>query len=488
VSVAEFATTRSPFLLYSLLLSLVAGLLAVQPGYLGLSVLLTFGVAVIAITRLTFEGSLLTLVWVLSFVHLLKRAIFLFGDQDQYAYYAVLILPTIVLTMTVILGLRRARGWSLPSGRAMFLFAGWSLVLTLVAPAIPVEARLAAIHERLLPMAGFIVGLAIPIDSRLFGSFCKTIIWSAVVTVPYGLFQFFFGYTALERNWAVATGDYSVGASHISDSLYVAPVIGDARTFSYFADSLTWGFLLSVAIVLVVCLDSRILSRGAKIFALSILLLGAVAAGARTPLIGVIASVLAFHLLRWKAWRRPIAMLVGLALAFGLVVWAGSILYTRVFPALASTTEQSSLTRRYLTVGTVEARIGAWDGLQDALAAHPVVGVGLAHSDYISQPEFSSELGNFDSHNVAVDIVVTLGGVGLLVFVIFIFLLLRDGIRAYEASKHNRRTRLWLLAFVFGMLTTGFLNGPTFMTVYFFTLSGILVNPRDDSNVRDLTA
>src|SRR6267378_1247029 len=159
-------------------------------------------IAVIALGCVTLSGlrysSLIVLhMWLASLVHLLKRAVFLIGDQQQEAYYSVLLLPTAILIPALVRAVPRlGHSWRLLTTRILIVFVGWSAFVSLVSRSdLPLAARLAAIHQRLLPMAAFMLGLATPLGSREFRRVVNALVWSAVLSVAYGAWMFLAGPT-----------------------------------------------------------------------------------------------------------------------------------------------------------------------------------------------------------------------------------------------------------------------------------------------------
>ena len=163
--------------------------------------------------------------------------------------------------------------------------------------------------------------------------------------------------------------------------------------------------------------------------------------------------------------------------SFAVVVVAGDFLYRELFLAHRLPVFENALTARYLTVGTIEARISAWSALQDAVRTTPVIGQGYGAMLYAVRDAESAQLGwKTISHNFLVDLVHNAGVPGALLFVWFYLQWLREGFAVFRGTLDTRlkRSLLWIIAFSVGSVITGYLNGANFMTYEFFLIMGLL--------------
>ncbi len=457
------------------LVGLIAGIATLPPTQL-LYALLAGIVIVGALAAGTFENLLVLWIWAISLVHLMKRAIFLLGPQSQFTYYSVLFLPSLIYAPVLLLALTRARGgWRQPATRVLIAFMAWNLLSTMLFADATMRARLAAVHEKILPMATFIIGLSVPVDSPEGRRPLAAILYSAAVSVVYGVVLYVGGPTLLEREWARGTAAYSIQGQKVLDFILGDQARVDWRGFSYFADPLTWGLLLlagTASAVVLSCLRDG-MRRGALLVWVPVLLLGLFVCLMRTPWAGLVAMLGTYLVLRWKPAQRPAVPALLIAFGFALVLVAGPYLYH----AAAPRTGGSPVLERYFATGTIGARVGQWQTLMDAAQHYPVMGAGLTESTYFSRAFGGVDLGGLGGHNFLIETVVTSGVAGLILLLCFFACVSREGMERLRASPRPEAAR-WLLAYFVGCASTGFLTGSTFLNHYFFLLMGMLVAPR----------
>jgi O-antigen ligase len=216
---------------------------------------------------------------------------------------------------------------------------------------------------------------------------------------------------------------------------------------------------------------SRVLMAGIVALALA----GLFFSLTRTAWVGLAATVGLFWLLGYRSARRP-WLVFGLVLSgFGAAVMGGDLLYRELFLAQRMPLIGSPIAARYLTVGTIEARTGAWDALRQVSVSTPLWGRGFGVLSYINRsPEAARVYQTPFAHNFLVDLVVGAGIPGLLLFLWFFWQWLREGFAgmARAADPRERRLARWALAFAAGQMVTGYLNGPSFLTHEFFLILG----------------
>ncbi len=432
--------------------------------------------------RLEFEPLLVGWLWLVCTIHFMKRAIFLLGPQTQATYYSVLILATVAFIPLVLLSLVRLRQRGVPpSARILGFFIAWSLFQTLLpGSGATVITRLAAVHERILPMAAFAIGLCMAPGSRPFGRAARTILTTALLSVVYGLFLAANGPTIIERAWAYETAPFSLQGRNVLS--WIEGQSGDwmFRSFSFYADPLTWGLFLLTAVACLLLTMPTGPRKGIRFWAsMGLLLAGLTVSLTRTPWAGLLIMLATWALLGKRGAARPVPMMLLLAAGFLVVVTVGGFVYSTLMPRIIFTAPFSNpLADRLLTVGTLEARVGAWEGLTRAVVDYPVLGEGFAYGEYFLRA-FSNETGEDTSgHNFLLETTLCTGAAGMLIFLAFLYRLFVEGTRAPAGSALSS-SRRWLLAFTVGCIMTGYLNGGTFMNVYFFLLAGSLVAAPD---------
>ena len=437
-------------------------------------------------TRLRHENLLVAFVWITGLVHFFKRAIFLLGPQSNGAYYAVLSVPVLMECLLLILALHRIRARR-PTASTLLLgaFFVWALLPTLMPFSdTPLETRLLAVVGRFLPMALFVVGLTVPLGSALFRRVARALLYAAALSVAYGLMIHLFGPTPVERVWAEQREPYSYPARHLLSFLYGTGGTGVWRSFSYLADYGTWGFFLTAAFV--ACMadwsaKDRPVRWPAKLGLAVMILTGLFLTFTRTPFLGFLAILGCFALLGLRAARRP-WVLFGIFIAgFFLVEILGTYVYSRYYTGFPSDRSDDPIARRYLSVGTIQARLGAGDAVIQGLRAHPVVGIGYA----VNRELWNDRLllaSDPTHHNFVAQTVLLTGGIGLLLFLGFLFAILREGLQTLKQSGNSGSAR-WLVALVTGSVATGYVSGSGFMaSPFFFLLAGSLAAGFTDSS------
>lgn len=298
----------------------------------------------------------------------------------------------------------------------------------------------------------------------------------AGLSVVYGLIQLGGGPTLVDRAWASETFSYSIQGGKLF--AYMAGASRDFRVYSYYADPVTWGFSLLAGLVgATLARQQAKMSRWSWLTVIALVLAGVFCTQTRTVWAGLLATAGFFVLFRYRVFRRPWLVFCLSMGSFAVVVVAGDFLYRELFLAQRLPVFENALTARYLTVGTIEARISAWSALQDAIGTTPVIGQGHGAMLYAVRDAEAARLGwKTISHNFLVDLVRNAGVPGALLFVWFYLQWLREGFAVFRGTSDARlkRSLLWIIAFSVGSVISGYLNGANFMTYEFFLILGLL--------------
>ena len=432
--------------------------------------------ALVAYSRFRLEGLIIAFLVCQGLVQLLKRVIFVFGPQPQAVYLGIQLLPACVLLMLVVVAFRRFCRVRLPrSGRLLAAFVAVATLATaLSAWSLPWWVVLSGVHEEVLPFTMFFVGMLV--TPRHFARIGRTMGVLAGLSAVYGLIQLGGGPTLVDRAWASATFSYSIQGGKVF--AYMAGASPDFRVYSYYADPVTWGFSLLAGLVgATLAREQARMSRWSWLILVALVLAGVFCTQTRTVWAGLLVTVGAFVLFRFRSFRRPWLVFCLSMGSFGVVVVAGDFLYRELFLAQRLPVFENALTARYLTVGTIEARTSAWNALQDAIGATPVIGQGYGAMLYAVRDAESARLGwKTISHNFLVDLVRNAGVPGALLFVWFYLQWLREGFAVLHGTLDAKlkRTFLWIIAFSVGSVISGYLNGANFMTYEFFLIMGLL--------------
>ncbi len=450
--------------------AVAGGVIVFQPGVQPLLLGLAAVAVGLGLARWSVDSLAAAFLWASAGAQLGKRAIFLVADYPAWGYYALQAVPTILLALAALAAQRGSRQRLPRSALWVGVMAGWWTVNTLfLSPGVPLAGRLASIHDRIMPMVGFFVGLRCVMGESSFARVGRALVFSAAVSVPYGVAQLAWGPTPLDRAWAMSTAGYSVQAAKALDAVSGSPG-ADWRAYSYFADPLTWGLTLVAGLAAAWALGGRLRYRRALI---ALLLVGLFASVVRTAWAGCVAMVLFAVALGRARWRRPALLMAVLGAGFGLTLIVGGYLYNEVFPALSLESLSSPVARRYAALGSIEARLGAWERLVDGARANPVFGRGFAYSDYYLARMGLRGVGDVGGHNVVVETVVASGLGGLALLIGFLYWVVADGTRNLRAGTCDVLAQRWLVAFLLGYAVTGYLNGGNFLNPYWFLLAGM---------------
>lgn len=456
----------------ALLLALAAPLLAAAAGVAG-----DGGVALLAVAaglvlmlgaRLTVAGLLAAVLLAEPLAEALKRGLFLLGDDMPLAYYGVQLLPTALVAVALAVALPRLTA-RLP-GSAVWLLAlvGWIAAATVAAPLpTPWFQRLGTLHQEILPALIFLPALLIAADAGGRGALGRAAAVVCVVSAGYGLWQFLAGYTSLDLAWAVGAAERSIQAGKVH-----AWMIGDSwerRVFSLFPDPFTWGQALTGALVLVILAR---LGGGWRAVAWAAVLIGLTLTQSRTPWLTLVVTALAWMALGWRPLRRPWVIVAALLAGFPLTLLLGGLAYDNLFTGLPAADDP--FLRRYLTVGTIEARLDAWTNLLDVLRAHPLTGLGAGTDPRYGAilPLSPALLAAHDSHNVLVKLAILGGAPAVLLFLGFAWAWTREVFAAPD-PLHRADARL-AVAFLLGSQAAGYLNAGIFLTWQYFLVLGVV--------------
>lgn len=403
-----------------LALALAAPPLAAIAGALGgggaVALAVACGLILALNARLSVTGLLASILLAEPLSELLKRGLFLLGKDSLAAYYGVQLLPAALLAVALATALPRLT-WRLP-GSALWLIAllVWIAATTVAAPLqTPWFQRLGALHQEMLPALIFLPALllGVGVDRAVLARAAATV---CIVSAAYGLWQFLVGYTGLDLAWAVGAAERSIQAGKVH-----AWMVGDSwerRVFSLFPDPFTWGQALAGALVIV---HLARLNRGWTLITWAAVLIGLTLTQSRTPWLTLAVTGLCWLALGWPPLRRPWVIVVAVLLGFPATLWLGGLVYDTLFTGLP--VAEDPFLRRYLTVGTIEARLDAWTNLRDVLTAHPLTGLGAGTDPRYGAtlPLSPALLAAHDSHNVLVKLALLGGMPAVLLFLGFVW-------------------------------------------------------------------
>ena len=396
----------------------------------------------------------------------LKRVIFTVGPQTRTVYYGFQLLPTLLLMIAGMSALTIVARKKLPLSSKIFIgYMITSVVASLINfRAVPLTSWFSGLGDGLIPFGSILIGMALPLT--IFKRLSRLFIFFIVVSVVYGMFQFFTGPTVIDQAWATATHDYSIEGYKVYDKMYGHG--SDFRPFSYYADHTTWGLFMALAcIVLIASVSMDMLPKKALYFVIPFGLVGLVICQTRTPWLAFLAALVIHRVITTRALRRPMLLILGVIASFGIVVSLGTYMTQHFYFGFAN-----AILNRYATVGTMEARTSAWRLFVRNLPAHWLIGTGFGYATSDPNVSMAEEI---YSHNMFVSIMVVSGLPGLIMFLAFFYQWMKEAFWvASVSSAPVARASLWMIALTVGMLLTGNVQGPLFMSNYLCILFGII--------------
>ena len=396
----------------------------------------------------------------------LKRVIFTLGPQTRLVYYGFQLLPTVILMVAGMGALTILARKKLPLSAKIFVgYIFTSVAASLINfRAVALISWFSGLGDGLILFGCILIGMSLPFS--IFRRFSYLFIFFIVVSVVYGMFQFFTGPTVIDRAWATATHDYSIEGYKVYDKMYGHG--SDFRPFSYYADHTTWGLFMALAcIVLFASVSMDMLPKKALYFVVPFALVGLVICETRTPWLAFLAALVVQKLITRRALRRPMLLILGVIASFGIVVSLGTYMTQHFYFGFAN-----SILNRYATVGTMEARTSAWRLFVRNLPAHWLVGTGFGYASSDPSVSMAEEI---YSHNMFVSIMVVSGLPGLILFLTFFYQWIKEAFWvASRSSTPVAKATIWMIALTVGMLLTGNVQGPLFMSNYLCILLGMV--------------
>ncbi len=270
----------------------------------------------------------------------------------------------------------------------------------------------------------------------------RFIIFLAFISAAYGLKQEYFGFSSIEMNWL--TSD--------PERFQLIFQWSRVRIFSFFSDPTNFGIFMAYSGTLCWILATGPFKRIQKLFLVaagSMMFLAMAYAGSRTPFVLVPVGFIFFTILTLKK-SHIIGILAFFVLGAGFVMKStnSAVLY-RIQSAFDFTKSDD----------TVMVRLNNQKKIQPFIYSHPFGG-GLG-STGIWGKRFSpdSELSDFAHDSLYVRIAVEAGWIGLIIFCVFYFQVLRTSIYYYLRVR-NPKIKVIYLALTIMFFQLGIANYP----------------------------
>jgi hypothetical protein len=406
---------------------------------------------------------------------LAKKATFLAPDQAIWSQYTLLILPYLYYLVFILpQWIASSSGSSLSVIQKLALiYIVLAVLNTWVSPTFAFQPKMAASLLLILPWTMLLIA---PSYAHSILKVAQTLTWWGVISTFYGILQFFTGPTLIERNWAQAAADLSIGAGHLAGFL-----IGEVFSFPLWringmqADALTFGLFAMTAFLATILLKcAGRLTYRKFVFITLILGIGIFLSVVRT----VWVSFVVFLACYWLIKRFPALFLPGtLFLTFIGMFFIADFMASNVYESYLGFFPNAiaPLMARALTIGTLEARMGAAEALVSLLPDHILYGLG-----YASSPLIAGKFGTgvdivsmVSRHNAILEIVSYTGIPGLILFFVLIYRIFSAAASNYRTASHPLRSLMPPIAgYLMGMLVSGFGNGTVFHNFFFFFFAG----------------
>ena len=434
---------------------------------------------------LSIRGQLLLFLAYLPFVDMFKRMVFLDANSSPTNMYFVLVTQDVILLailLKVLLSItsHRIRLRIRSVDIAVVIFAAISVISALITPEVPLSGRIAAIGLRVWPMVTYFLAALYLNDPDSLRRFGKLTLILGVVVALYGIRQFFFGLLPFEELWY----EEAYTSSDVAHLRYSAEV-GIFRTFGTLDSHTSYGLFLGIGLILAWAWKRNLGLLEWLLLSL-VLAFGLILSFTRfTWLMPLLAA--GFIFLFTYRRIRPFFSLLNLRKAslllllvtglFGIFYLAMSSLYGVQIVSAGS----NSYLKRALGTNTLEARLKV-DSFLGENADLSVFGNGLAGSEYFAR-KFDFVSSDVNYHNIFVDMVDAMGVVGLVIFMLLLYLLIRAAITSidYQTNPQTRTLLVALFGLFLAMVTVGHFNGAVFyfgraLPAYFWTICGILAH------------
>lgn len=415
------------------------------------------------------DSGLLWYAVLVALVDTLKRLVFLFAPSQTLLQYAPM---AVTYAATLVLGLRglvaRVQGGKLDGiDKAFGLYLLMGIIGNLASPHLSTEIGLFKALYELPPLLIFYAFRVAAEDGAFVTRWCSAVTKLGLIAAVYGMAQFVFGPSPVDRVWAEASWNISVEARNVWNAVHIGGIM---RPYSLLADHFTFGYFLVAAFV---ALQMSRWPRpvAGRVFVGAILLLALATALTRAAWVSLALTVGAYFVLAKysRALQRSLPVLV--LLCYVLAALATGYAYENLFPQQSF---DDPLAAQAFSLGTLSARYNAPEAFVNAAKRYPLLGDGGASGAYVVTAKFSGDLVAEsqaqpfdDAHNFLIWVIVSRGLPGLAAFLLFYFWCLKNVLQ----DCHIRE--IWAGAAMIGLLVAGVAAGATFFSAFFLAWCGM---------------
>lgn len=451
--------------------ALVAYLLVTPTGAIMSGVLVTL-MLMVGLTRGEIERMLPWFIFSLVFVHFGKRALFLGDGAPAGLYYQLQALPVFLMTFLLICAMRRYK--SIPLRFPDYLVAGYFLLGTVLTLGKSFQTgdfmvAVVSLAQHSAATLSYFIGRCLKRD--VWQSVLAPVLVCVGLAVCWGGAQLILGGTSVDVKWALSMGNSSLQAMKVINSLFGESVF---RPYATFADPLQFGLFITFAWCITEMAMARRGSSALGRMVCRCIFIGCLALTmSRSDLLAGLGMFFFAWLLGRRVAGHPVLVFSGFGLGFIGVVFLVDYLLNNVIDASWFPHWSSQYLNRLFDIGTLTQRGYALEEFWRAFPDYGIIGVGWKDQQGLTAVGSLSGRPQFESHNGIVNLLVTIGGVGLFVVIFWFATWLK---RVYTAIQNSDGTEAlglrWGAAMILGYMSTIFFSGQGFLNDFFWLMVG----------------
>jgi len=284
-----------------------------------------------------------------------------------------------------------------------------------------------------------------PEDPRLILNIKRSLKVLLIYAVGVGAFNIFIGIDPLWHAYSQAAEDFTIGAYYTPDKGYSG---------SIFASSTDYGlFVLAITAI--------ISAFGVKYYSLwlTISLLGALTSGSRYILFGMLIFWIIYWLLKYVRLKPIVLIAIFFSFSFFQDIVITNLLQSTVLEW--SSQEESVVTSRLVTIGTLNSRLGFSENFFAILRNNFIIGSGVVN--YWQNETLD------DRHNLILRLLNQTGLLGSIAFLLFIVWHILTFYRSFSNGEAIGRTGI---SYLMSALVLS-LGGPSVVNPWFFLTLGL---------------
>lgn len=408
---------------YFILITTIAiAMAAILAGYVA-TLLVAMPMAVCLIVCIVCRLDVAIISWLITYVFssTLKRMFFLSPDENYFGQYVPLGLALACSIVISIKGIHARHREGLDfTDKALLAFILALAAGIIFSQTLSLDAKVIMLAFAVTPYSIFYAFRAAGKDPGFLPGFCKAMVIFGLIAAVYGLPQFIWGPTWIDRHWAESSGDFSVNAQTVLSAITSGAVM---RPYSLFSDHFTYGYFLVAAFIALLAGEWPH-QTVAKILVGLILLIALGTALTRTAWIALLMALILIALFRHVQISSKLTPFAVLGL-YILLTFSIGFAYERWFPR--QDLDEGHIGQAF-TLGTLAVRRNADDAFYAGLKQFTLLGdFGASGGAYWLKAKFSGDLKKEvasrdfdDAHNMLINLLSQAGIPGLLAFLLFL--------------------------------------------------------------------